>query len=102
MARFFGKVGYAIVQESETSPGVWIDTIVEKTYYGTSNRIISRADSAEKVNDDLALNNEISIVADPFAYENYSRIRYVEILGVKWKVTAVQVQRPRLIFNWQQ
>jgi hypothetical protein len=97
MARFYGKIGYAMVEE--TAPGIWMDTIVEKAYYGTSNRIIARADSAEKVNDDLSLNNEISIIADPFAYEHYSHIRYVEFMGVKWKVTAVQVQRPRLILN---
>lgn len=97
MARFYGKIGYAIVRE--TSPGVWMDDIVEKAYYGTCNRIITRSDPAEKVNDDLSLNNEISIIADPFAYEHYSRIRYVEFMGVKWKVSAVQVQRPRLILN---
>ena len=41
-----------------------------------------------------------SIVADPFAHENFGSIRYAEFGGVKWKVTDVKVQYPRLILTF--
>ena len=42
------------------------------------------------------LSDEISIVADPFANENYFAIRFVEYMGAKWKVQSISVQFPRL------
>ena len=38
MAKWYGKVGYIITTESETSPGVWIPEPVEKYYQGDFNR----------------------------------------------------------------
>ena len=43
--------------------------------------------------------NEISIVADPFARENFHRMRYVVFMGAKWKITKVEVGYPRLILT---
>ena len=40
--------------------------------------------------------NEISIVADPFANQNFHTMLYVEFMGTKWKITNVEVKRPRL------
>ena len=34
-----------------------------------------------------------------FLYENSSTIRYVSWLGVRWKVTNIDIQRPRLILT---
>lgn len=97
MARFYGKVGFKFV--NETKPGVWMPQIVERKYYGDVNRIVARQETTEKVNTDLVLNNEISIVADSYAYSHYADIAYVVYMGVKWKVTAVQPTRPRLLLN---
>lgn len=97
MAKWFGKVGYAITEE--TDPGIWEETIIEKNYYGdiTSDRR-NRQNSGE-VNDNINLSNVISIVADPFAYQNCSHMAYVEIMGTKWKVSNIDVQYPRLILT---
>lgn len=98
MAKFYGKVGYA--EPVETSPGVWMDEITERTYSGDLIRNNSRwATSSESTNDDLNLNTQISIVADPYAYQKFHFIKYVEFMGAKWKVTSVDPQRPRLILN---
>ena len=94
MAKFYGKVGYAIL--TETTPGVWRPTIVEKEYYGDVTRDIRKVEKTDDVNDDVNINNAISIVADPFAYENLFSIRYVEYLNAKWKVTNVEARYPRL------
>lgn len=97
MGRFYGKVGYA--ETKETAPGVWEDTIVERCYYGDITRKSSRWSNSQGVNDDLTITQDISIVADPYAYENFSMIKYVEYMGAKWKVTSVTVERPRLILS---
>lgn len=93
MAKFYGTVGF--VKTVESAPGVWNEQVVERKYYGN---VISRARSLQGsgVNDNINISDEISIVADPFANENYFAIRFVEYMGSKWKVQSISVQFPRL------
>lgn len=96
--RFCGEVGYG--ESTETAPGVFSDVITEtKTYRGDVIRNIKRDEPANKLNDNLEVNNAISVVADDFAYSNFSKIKYVEWLGTKWGVSSVEVRHPRLILN---
>ena len=99
MAKWYGKVGY--IETKETSPGVWKPEVIERPYFGDVLRNSSRwSSSSDSTNDDLNINNQISIVADPFAYRNFHSIKYVEFMGAKWKVTSVDAnQRPRLILT---
>ena len=97
MAKWFGKVGYSITEETE--PGIWEETIVEREYYGDMTSDRRKRQNSGEVNDDINLANVISIVADPFAYQNCSNMAYVEIMGSNWKVSDVEVQRPRLILT---
>ena len=97
MAKYFGIVGYAIT--TETAPSVWEEEFVEKEYYGDVIKYSKRYQQTNHVNDDIEIRNEISIVADPFAYENFMFIRYVTWMGVKWKVTDVAVDYPRLTLS---
>lgn len=48
------------------------------------------------VNDDINLTSVISIIADPFAYENCSHMAYAEIMGARWKITDIDIKPPRL------
>ena len=77
MAKFYGKVGY--VQTEKTSPGVWTPQVTERDYYGDLIRNNSRWQENQQVNHDMALQNEISILADPYALQNFQYIRYVEL-----------------------
>lgn len=97
MAKWYGKVGYVVFDKTE--PGVYKPVPTERNYDGDLIRNTSKWTPAGKVNDDISLSNQISIVADPFAYQNYLNIRYVEFMGAFWKVTSVEVQRPRLILT---
>ena len=97
MAKFYGAIGYA--QTSETSPGVWREQITEKMYAGDITKLSKRWQAGENLNDDLVLNNQFSIVADPWLQHNFHQIRYVKWNGAYWKVTSVEVQRPRLILS---
>lgn len=97
MTRFFGRVGYG--ESIEESPGVWEDHIVERSYAGDILQNIRNRRTDEKVNSDLSVSNQISIVADAYANEHFFAIRYVEWAGALWTVDNVEVQRPRLILR---
>lgn len=97
MGKFYGEIGYA--ETVETSPGVWQEQITTRLYYGDAIKITSKMQDGENLNDNLVLNNRLSIVADPFAYEKFHAMRYIEWMGVKWRITSVEVQRPRIILN---
>lgn len=97
MAKWFGKIGYA--ETEEISPGVWKEQIVEREYYGDLVRNTRRLQTADKINDDIIVSNELSIVSDPYAMNNFHAIRYVEFMGSKWKVSSVEVSYPRLILT---
>lgn len=97
MAKFYGVVGYA--NTVETSPDVWEEQIVKRTYYGELVRNARKLQASENLNDNITVSNEISIVADPFANENFHAMRYVEFMGAKWKIISVEVKYPRLILT---
>lgn len=97
MAKWYGKVGYA--ETVETEPGLWDEVITERPYYGDLIRNTRRLRSASSVNDDINIANEISIVSDPYAYQNFHAMRYIEFMGSKWKISNVEVQYPRLILT---
>ena len=97
MAKFHGCVGFA--ETVETAPGVWTEQMTEKRYFGELVRNVRRLQASEGVNDDVVIANEISIVADPYAQQNFHAIRYVIFMGSRWKVNSVEVQYPRLILS---
>lgn len=98
MAKYYGKIGYA--QTVETKPGVWVNQVTEKPYFGDITRISSRYQTTSNLNDDITVSNELSIVADAFAYENYQHMRYAEFMGAKWKITNVDASNyPRIILS---
>ena len=100
MAKFYGPVGYAeSVEGTGDREGISEDTIVERDYYGDIIRNSKRWESGTDINDNLQINNSISIVADAYAYEHFFAIKYVGWMGILWKVMNVEVQRPRLILT---
>ena len=97
MGKWAGKIGFAAPKA--TAPGVWKDKIVQRNYYGDMTRNTRRLQSSGNLNDNLVITNELSIIADPYANENFHAIRYAEFMGTKWKINSVQVQFPRLILE---
>lgn len=97
MPKFYGSIGYAIYKETE--PGVWVEDIVEHEYSGDVYRNTRKLQSGNQVNDSIDISNEISILSDPFANENFHSMRYVTYMGAKWKVSSVEVRYPRLILT---
>lgn len=97
MAKWYGKVGYAI--PTEVKSGVWKDIITEHEYYGDILSARRQVKTAEQLNDHLVIQNRVSIVADPFAMQSMRYIRYVEFMGSNWEVSDIEVQFPRLILS---
>lgn len=99
--RFSGSVGFATSVES--LPGVWTESIVERTYFGTVVRNTRhQAEPSQNppvVHGDISLENSFSIIADAEAYEKFLQMRYVTWEGKRWTITAVQVERPRIILS---
>lgn len=97
MSKWYGNVGYA--ETVETEPGLWEEQITERPYYGDvlSSRWLRQ--NSGGVNDNINVNNQISIVADPYASSHCSSMKYVEFMGTRWRISNVEVQYPRLILT---
>lgn len=99
MARWSGIIGY--IKEEEVEPGVWAPgEPIERQHYGDtiSNRNKIQQTSGS-TNSTLTLMNNISIIADDFAIKNFGFMQYAVVRGVKWKITDIEVQYPKLILN---
>ena len=97
MAKFYGSIGYA--ETIETSPGVWKEQITKREYFGELVRNTRKLQTTDQVNDNININNEVSIIADPYAISNFHSMRYAEFMGTKWKISNVEVKYPRLILT---
>lgn len=94
--KYYGKIGYGVIAETRPHSGIWEDTIVERATKGDLIRNSRRIQNGENVNDNITISNEITILADAYAFQNYQNIRYAEVMGARWKVNYVEVQYPRL------
>ena len=98
MTKWYGKVGYS--ETVETVPGKWTPQDTVHEYYGDVKRNTTRwSGNSDSTNDDLSINTQISIVADPFAIDKFYAMKWIEFMGVKWKITNVDPQPPRLILT---
>lgn len=95
--KWYGKIGFS--ETKETEPGVWETAISEREYYGDLIRNSRSLQTSDKINDDINISNEISIVADPYAIQNFYTMKYAEFMGAKWKINNINVQYPRLILG---
>lgn len=95
--RFYGKVGY--IQTTTDEYGVSKPTVTERYYYGDVLKLSTRWQTAEKLNDDISVNHRISILADPYASQNFPYIKYVEWVGTLWEVKSAETAYPRIILT---
>lgn len=94
MAKYYGSIGYA--ESVETRPSVFVEKIIERKYSGDVLRNTRRLYEKDQPNSKVMISNTISILADPYARENFHNIRYIEFMGSKWMVESVDVNYPRL------
>ncbi|MBE6724972.1 MAG: hypothetical protein E7576_07230 [Ruminococcaceae bacterium] len=101
MAKYYGAIGFADTVEKDpvNRPGVFEETVLERNYYGDVLSNNRRYEKGDGLNDNLNVRNEISILADPFAAENFVKMRYLTWLGSKWKITDAKVDFPRIVLT---
>lgn len=92
--KYFGKIGFMTM--TDDGYGVISEKIVERPYRGEVSKIYVQNSVTGSPNSDLDVRHQISIVADAYANENISGIRYIEWLQSKWRVTAVELEPPRM------
>lgn len=97
MAKFHGEIGF--VSTEETEPGVFTEVVTKRNYYGDVIRNNKRWESGDRVNDNLVINNQFSVIGDAYAYGNFQNMRYIKWMGSLWKITNIDIQRPRLILT---
>lgn len=97
MARYYGIIGYGVTEK--TKPGVWSNTHVTREVYGDIYKASSSHNKTESLNDDISISMEISFLADPYAMENFSKIKYATYIEEKWKVKSIRLQYPRIVLT---
>ena len=94
--KFVGKIGFYI-KDREIKPGLFEPGIIEKPYTGDVSRDNRHwNESSESLNSKYRVNNEISILSDLYARQNWQSIRYVLWNGVYWSVSSVSLGYPRV------
>lgn len=99
MPKFFGVIGFSTTVEEPENSGIHKNIFVEKKYFGDILKNVKRAETGESINDNIVLSNQLSIISDPYARENFSMMAYAEFMGTKWKITSVEVRYPRLLLT---
>lgn len=95
--KFHGAIGFGVMEKGKR--GVSVEKIEERTYRGDIKRAKMKHVEGDGLNTDLGTATLISIVANPYAEQNYSKIKYVVYMGAKWKVTMAEAKRPRIILT---
>ena len=95
--KYCGDIGYFEIVE--TKPGLCEQKLVFKKAKGDIIRNTKRNQMASNINDNIIVNNSISIVADPYAREHFFNIKCARWQGTLWNVSSVEVQYPRLILE---
>lgn len=95
--KFSGNVGF--VKTVESAPSVWTSVDTPRHYYGdvVKNRV--KIESRKEIISGITLSNNISIVADKYMKENLGYIKYVELNGIKWSVSDIEMAYPRIILS---
>ena len=80
-------------------PGVKTSQPIEFFYAGDVLKRSIKYQNGESVNDTISPQNQISILADPYARNHVASLKYVKWMGAAWKVTDISVQYPRIILT---
>lgn len=96
--KWSGLIGYSTV--TETEPGIWTESIVEKKTSGDLLTNMGRysADS-NTPNDSFTVSNKISIVSNSFVKENLGSMKYLTFMGSKWKISTAEIKYPRILIT---
>lgn len=100
MNKWSGIIGFYVNEEvlkDGRKTGVWKSHIIEKKYFGDILRDFRSANPSDSsTNDNVSINNTISILSDQFINNHIMDIKYVTFKGFKFKVSGFSVNYPRI------
>lgn len=96
MAKWSGRIGFVTTKESPAGSGIHREVVTIKPFTGEVIRSIRRWQPGEKVNDDVSLGNQISVVATPYLFSNFYAIRFVSFMNSWWSVSSTTLDYPRI------
>lgn len=98
--KWFGKIGFYITEEvvkNGIGTGVFKARITEVPYRGDLIKDYRTQDnSSTGANENIHINNTVSIISDRFLDEHLMDIKYLTFKGYKFKVRAFTQVYPRL------
>lgn len=92
MARWAGVIGFS--DTKETAPGIYVEDTIEKRYCGEVTRDYRKNQGTDKINSDINISNQISIISDRYIFNNLSRMLYISFAGQKWRIESIEVNDP--------
>ena len=98
--RFHGYLGYEGPSvEDPPDSGIYKASVVERVHTGVIVKHRRNQDNATSINGVMSVNNDISIVGDPYALEHLHNLKYIRWNNVCWTVTSVETDTPRIIVS---
>ena len=98
--KWSGKIGFYVDEEvikNGIGTGIWKPQIVERSYTGNIVRDYrSQENTNDKVNEDVNISNNISVILDRYLDSHICDIKYITFKGVKWKVKGFTINHPRI------
>lgn len=92
MARWTGIIGFS--NTKETAPGIYVEDTIEKRYCGEITRDYRKSQERDKINTDISISNQISIISDRYIFNNLPRMIYISFAGQKWRIESVDINDP--------
>lgn len=92
MARWAGVIGFS--DTKETAPGIYVEDTIEKRYCGEITRDYRKNQGTDKMNTDINISNQISIISDQYVFNNLPRMLYISFAGQKWRIESIEVNDP--------
>lgn len=94
MAKMYTEIGYCDTQE--IAPGRFKEVLTARNYTVDIIRMSKRWEASDGINDNINVNNEFSVLADPYALNHFHGMKYIMLWGQPWKIQSVTVEYPRL------
>lgn len=99
MTRGSITLGYQL-DAIEDPPGVWSpESVIEHSVKGDILRARMIVKDRDQMIDDLNIDNQVSVVMDPFTRANTHNLKYVIMHGTRWEVRSISINRPRLVIT---
>ena len=99
MAQYSGMLGY-VMPAKEDPPGIWKPSaVVEKLGRGDLIGQTINNEDVGGLSDGITINNQLSIIMDPFVNKNLESLKYVILYGTRWEIKSMTINRPRVILT---